>query len=517
MAKGNYTAYQQLKPAEIKVGEFYNNWVDGYVKRGEANRAAQAKLLADHKKEIGDRFNAMKIDPYATLANFSDFAQTSFVETADFVGTQRMLADRDPSNAQKYLMLAENAVADYKSLASTFGNKDFIDKANQKQQALASNDVFSESDNNEQLAILGQAIPEYRRDPNTGRMKFGLPKSGVATDEDPLEWKSTGEIVSLWTSPDEINLLKSNKSNGNNGFLDKQVFDVAKQMSDEYSRNYDGNRTNAKTWFSEKRGNQWFDTSFGEFNPNNIHPIIKQYAKSVLKKSINGDDAEAVYQEAKKGIIDNVASLVGTEEKVDTRETAADREEQAWRIKNAKKQYYKQDSPSSSAPTVGGGGMYNSGNQTAFIKDRIPNMEKGKDGKMTQNGYKTVIRQAPMRILSLPKQKGMPTTENVFGITTYRNKKGEIQPAYYLGTPAKDGKIVTSRINENELNSYFVKLGYNPIVAKQYLLDNSQGEIPYIGTQAPKTVSREDYQNLDIFFKTKESGGNDSEGVLGWQ
>ena len=353
MAKGNYTAYQQLKPAEIKVGEFYNNWVDGYVKRGEANRAAQAKLLADQKKEIGDRFNAMKIDPYATLANFSDFAQNSFVETADFVGTQRMLADRDPSNAQKYLMLAENAVADYKSLASTFGNKDFIDKANQKQQALASNDVFSESDNNEQLAILGQAIPEYRRDPNTGRMKFGLPKSGIATDEDPLEWKSTGEIVGLWTSPDEINLLKSNKRNSNNGFLDKQVFDVAKQMSDEYSRNYDGNRTNAKTWFSEKRGNQWFDTSFGEFNPNNIHPIIKQYAKSVLKKSINGDDAEAVYQEAKKGIIDNVASLVGTEDKVDTRETAADREEQAWRIKNAKKQYYKQDSPSSSsAPTV---------------------------------------------------------------------------------------------------------------------------------------------------------------------
>lgn len=324
MSKGNYTAYQQLKPAEIKVGEFYNNWVDGYVRRGEANRAAQAKLLADQKKEIGDRFNAMKIDPYATLANFSDFAQNSFVETADFVGTQRMLADRDPANAQKYLMLAENAVADYKSLASTFGNKDFIDKANQKQQALASNDVFSESDNNEQLAILGQAIPEYRRDPNTGRMKFGLPKSGVATDEDPLEWKSTGEIVSLWTSPDEINLLKSNKSNGNNGFLDKQVFDVAKQMSDEYSRNYDGNRTNAKTWFSEERGKLWFDTNFGEFNPNNINPIVKQYAKSVLRKSINGDDAEEVFNEARTGIINSVASLVGREEKVETKDSALD-------------------------------------------------------------------------------------------------------------------------------------------------------------------------------------------------
>lgn len=325
MAKGNFTALQQLKPTEIKVGEFYNNWVDGYIKRGEADRAAKAKLLADQKKEIGERFNSMKLDPYATLANFSDFAQNSFVETADFVGTQRLLAEKDPANARAYLMRAENAVADYRSLASTFGNKDFIEKANAKQQALASNDVFSETDNNEQLAMLGQAIPEYRRDPNTGRMKFGLPKSGVATDEDPLEWKSTGEIVGLWTSPDEINLLKSNKSNGNNGFLDKQVFDVAKQMADEYSTNYDGNRTNAKKWFSEKRGGQWFDSTFGEFNPNSIPPLIRQYAKSVLKKSINGDDAEDVYKQARKGIIDNIASLVGTEKKVDTRETAQDR------------------------------------------------------------------------------------------------------------------------------------------------------------------------------------------------
>lgn len=509
MAKGNYTAYQQLKPTEIKVVEFYNNWVDGYVKNGEAERAAKAKLLAEQKKEIGERFNSMKLDPYATLANFSDFAQNSFIETADFVGTQRLLADRDPANAREYLMRAENAVADYRSLAATFGNKDFIEKANAKQQALANNDVFSETDNNEQLAILGQAIPEYRRDPATGRMKFGLPKSGVATDNDPLEWKSTGEIVSLWTSPDEINLLRSNKSNGNNGFLDKQVFDVAKQMADEYSTNYDGNRTNAKTWFSEKRGSQWFDSTFGEFNPNSIPPLIRQYAKSVLKKSINGDDAEDVYKQARQGIIDNIASLVGTEIKVDTKETAQDRE-----LKSAQIRKLNERPQPSGGGLAGGGGMYNAGNQTTYIKDRVPNLQKDeKTGKMVQNGYKTVIREAPMRILSLPKIKGMPTSENVFGVTTYRNKKGEIQAAYYLGTPAKDGKIITSRIDDNEMNSYFVKLGYNPIVAKKYLLDNSNEEVPYIGNQAPKTVSRKDYENIDIFFKTKES--NDVEGGFG--
>lgn len=439
MAKGNYTALQQLKPAEIKVGEFYNNWVDGFVKSGEAERAARAKMLAEQNKEIGERFNAFKLDPFSTLANFSDFAQASFVETADFVGQQRLLAKQDPSNASKYLMKAENAVNDYRSLSATFGNKDFIEKANAKQQALASNDVFSETDNNEQLAILGQAIPEYRRDPNTGRMKFGLPKSGVATDKDPLEWKSSGEIVSLWTSPDEINLLKSNKSNGNNGFLDNQVFDVAKQMADEYSRNYDGNRTNAKTWFSEKRGNQWFDSTFGEFNPNSIPPVIKQYAKSVLKKSINGDDAELVYQEAKKGIINNIASLVGTEEKVDTQQTAAQLENQ--RLANIK---LRQDIANPNRGSGGGGSEANNplGSGTLSVGNVVLNIKtKGKDGKTTfNNHYQT---QGLSYYVSGNTNEGKASK---IGVTTYWNPNGGNNGkggfSYAMNIPSKDGKEV---------------------------------------------------------------------------
>ena len=70
MAKGNYTALQQLKPTEIKVGEFYNNWVDGFVKSGEAERAARAKMLADQKKSAQEM--VAKIDPkiFTTLQSF---------------------------------------------------------------------------------------------------------------------------------------------------------------------------------------------------------------------------------------------------------------------------------------------------------------------------------------------------------------------------------------------------------------------------------------------------------------
>ena len=505
MQKGNYTALQQLKPAEIKVGEFYNNWVDGFVKSGEAERAARAKMLAEQNKEIGERFNAFKLDPFSTLANFSDFAQASFVETADFVGQQRLLAKQDPSNASKYLMKAENAVNDYRSLSATFGNKDFIEKANAKQQALASNDVFSETDNNEQLAILGQAIPEYRRDPNTGRMKFGLPKSGVSTDNEPLEWKSSGEIVSLWTSPDEINLLKSNKSNGNNGFLDNQVFDVAKQMTDEYSKNYDGNRTNAKTWFSEKRGNQWFDSTFGEFNPNSIPPVIKQYAKSVLKKSINGDDAELVYQEAKKGIINNIASLVGTEEKVDTQQTAAQLENQ--RLANIKlRQDIANPNRGSGGSSSGGSGGFSSVSPSMVNKsDKVIVQIRGNTGEVIGNQLWAA------NTVPLPKVKGYPSTVNTFGLSNFTNKKGEKVPTIIMGAPADDGKMVYSKISPSDFSSYVSKSGYDPYSVLQNLQNENTTMNRYTG-QVDK--SKPIYQKVKVGYQAKEVKGEDDNSIF---
>lgn len=511
MAKGNFTALQQIKPAEIKVGEFYNkNFIEPYIKNGEAERAAKAKLLADQKKEIGERFGAMKLDPYSTLANFSDFAQNSFVETADFVGTQRMLAEKDPANATMYLKRAENAVSDYRSLASTFGNKDFIEKANAKQQALASNDVFSETDNNEQLAILGQAIPEYRRDPNTGRMKFGLPKSGVSTDEDPLEWKSTGEIVGLWTSPDEINLLKSNKSNGNNGFLDKQVFDVAKQMSDEYSRNYDGNRTNAKTWFSEERGKLWFDTNFGEFNPNSIPAVVKQYAKSVLRKSINGDDAEAVFNEARTGIINSVAALVGREEKVETKDSGLDIAIKQQSLINAQLEAVKkrQDiaNPGRSNNSGGSGG---SGGFTAVSDSMINKQDKvivqipGNDGSVRG------VQLWTANTAALPKVKNFPSTENTFGLAKFKNAKGQEVNTIIMGAAADNGKIVYSKISPSEFSSYVSKAGYDPLSVMNSL---GKGEMRYNRYITQVDSSKDVYSKVKVGYKAKEIKSDDDTG-----
>lgn len=335
MAKGNYIALQALKPTELKVADYYKSFADDLIKRGDSDRAARAKMLEDQKKETNALFTEMKIDPFSTNAQMSDLATQSFVDSARAIGQRRMMAEKDPANAYKYIQEAQAIANDYKVFATTFGSADFIKKSNDKKQRLADNDVFGTTDENERLALTGVNMPIMQRNPQTGLMEFYLPKNGSATPDDPMVRYSAGEIVNLFTSNDEVNLLRSNKSNGNNGFMDKQIYDVAKLMSDEYSRNFDGNRTNAKTWFSAERGNQWFDTNFGVYNPNKVNPIVSQYARETLGRDISSEED---FNIAKQGIIGNIASLVGTETKVDTKQTATQQAIDNQRLNNLKLQ-----------------------------------------------------------------------------------------------------------------------------------------------------------------------------------
>lgn len=515
MPQGNYIAYQALKPVELKVGDYYAKFIDDYIKRGDAERATQAKLLAEQKKAIGERMDKLKLDPFATLSNFTDFANQSFKDTADYIGQQRLLAEQDIANSSIYIARAEKAANDYRTMATTFGDKNFIEKATVKQQSLANNDVFSETDNNQQLKMLGYQIPIYRRNGETGAMEFYLPENGDATDDQKLKKMSTGEITSLWTSPDEINMLRSNKSNGNNGLLDKRIPDVAKTMQDEWKKNTDGNRERGWEGFAQKRGAQWFDTTYGSYNANNIPTDIRQYAKVVLHKNI---ETEEDFNEVKNGIINNLASYVPAKETIDTKYTAAQLQKQqqdlvkgALDIIDKKLDIANGGSGRRNSGGGRGGGSsggsgevtngstagmsYSAANQQVFVQTNTP---KGK-----------VVTQLPMRILTLPKLKGQPATDNVFGVTRYRNKQGKIVDAYYIGGYAEDGKITTTRVDGKELDSYFTKLGYNPITAKAYLYsqnpnqDNS--EVPFIGSgQKPKYYNIPKYTK-PVFFKTKES------------
>ena len=72
MQKGNYTALQQLKPTEIKVGELYNKWVDGFVKSGEAERAAKLKRAQEEGKSLQELMKDVKIDYSTTITPFQN-------------------------------------------------------------------------------------------------------------------------------------------------------------------------------------------------------------------------------------------------------------------------------------------------------------------------------------------------------------------------------------------------------------------------------------------------------------
>ena len=114
-----------------------------------------------------------------------------------------------------------------------------------------------------------------------------------------------------------------------------------------------------------------------------------------------------------------------------------------------------------------------------------------------------------MRILSLPKLKGQPATDNVFGVTQYRNNQGKIVNAYYVGSYAEDGKIVASRVDGNELNTYFTKIGYNPTTARAYLFSQNPEQanpgVPFIGRgQKPKFYNIPKYTK-PVQFKTIKS------------
>ena len=73
--QGNFAAYQQLKPTQpLLVGDLYNGLIDNMIKRNDAKKAAELKALQEQKKTIGERFDKIKIDPFATTNNLTDAA-----------------------------------------------------------------------------------------------------------------------------------------------------------------------------------------------------------------------------------------------------------------------------------------------------------------------------------------------------------------------------------------------------------------------------------------------------------
>lgn len=310
MAKGNYVAFQTLKETRLLVGDIYNKFVDNAISRRDAEIARKLKEAQERQKYIGERFKEVKIDSFATTSQLTDAAGKMYKDTYDFVADRRMMAERDPDNAMKYLAEAERAKSSYLSFSTALSSDNFIENANKKQEAISSGDYFLDSDEIERLDLYskGQYMPVLEN----GEWTFYSPKNGKSQDGDPAYKKTTGEVISLLTEMPQKDQLKA---------FDKKIFDESKVFSDIYSRNYDGNRTVEKKEFVEKRANQWFDTTYGEFDANAIPVELQQYAKRTLKKEVETPED---YQALRASIVGKIASYNPKEETVETRKTSTE-------------------------------------------------------------------------------------------------------------------------------------------------------------------------------------------------
>lgn len=494
LPKGNSIALQALKPLpELKVADLAYSIINTFEKATAAKESARLKALEDERKGIKEFTDKTQVKAFGTISNLTDQSSQLFRDTASYIGDLGIMAEKDPSKRYEYQALMQKASNNYNSLASTFGSPDFIKKAQEKAESMNNQDYFMDSDTKDRLEQINKGMLKMQMDKSTGEIKFALPRNANAKPDEPAKWYSAGEVQSWYTNPEELDWMNNTNANKGNTFP-KELADTAKVFGDEWSKNTDGNRTVEWKGFASGRANTWFDGRFGKsYQSTNIDPRLQQYSKKTFGNEI---DSEEDFLKVKKAVVDSIGAQVPVVNKTDTRKSALEMESIAWDIKNKKKAFYKQDAPA-------GGGQ-----QPQF---QIPSMQSTIVQVKDPNGNVVGTRDQDMRIVALPKLKGQPSTTNTFGVNRYLNKDGKTVTAYYLGTPAIDGKTVNSRVAENELNNYFVKLGYNPIQAKAYLLEETNdNKIPLV--KATKTNKNSAYINTDVFLKTKyqsSEGGTD--------
>ena len=465
--KGNAVALQALKPIENKTADILSGYVFELIKQKKADDAARAKQIADSNKTWFDAYKDLKVDPTVTAKMYQDTSNKLFLETKDLISKAGMLSqDPNLSEQEKIKMynVSQNAQTQYNMFRSTLQNEKALAEYYKGNEDIANGTAFQLSDDIAFRAMIDSHSFETKLDEN-GNIIIRGAKSPLSNEYKDY---TLGEAVALMSKRPEKDLL-----NGKGGFLD-QLFSDAEKMKQSWSSDTTGFKTTSWTKFSEENGGKYFDTVFGEYSPNYIDPRLKQYARQILQKDI---ESKKDFDELKKSVINYMSTAVPTSSKVDVaRPTVVN-------VNNGSGGGNSQQS-----------GFYNSANATVKVQVK------------DNNGKVLGVRDQEMRVLTLPKLKGQPSTDNVFGLTEYKGKDGKSKKAYYLGAPAKDGTIVTSRISEQELTSYGTKLGYSPAQILKFITDNSRNEtIPF--QEKPNKYSFSDdniYKGVKISFKSKE-------------
>ena len=472
--KGNAVALQALKPIENKTADILSGYVFELIKQGNAEKAAKLKALEDRGAAVDEVISKMDLKIDSTLPQFQEGLNKYGKSAFDIkYEAEKLRGDYSPEAIAKKerLLLEYNKIkSDYELAKGFYANPEINAKIKEAQKAIAENKLYKGGKSYSSfLAVMG--APSVAGEENGN---FGLYHYEQGADK-PIKDNKTvftpvgdlyNNILALeedtspttWAELDKLNATTSTRTD--TGFVSRETIKLKEQAVRKSVRDLLG--------------------------VDNTKPLDEQFESvSELPKK-----TKHLYYDLYKKEPQSKEDFKGFEDKILNRIKAKTNESD--RVDRAR-------------PTVvnvnnGGGGssqqsgFYNSANATVKVQVQ------------DDNGKVLGVRNQNMRLLTLPKLKGHPSTDNVFGLTEYKGKDGKRKKAYYLGAPAKDGTIVTSRISEQELTSYGTKLGYSPAQILKFITDNSRNEtIPF--QEKPNKYSYSDdniYKGVKISFKSKE-------------
>lgn len=199
--QGNFTAYQQLKPTELKVGDIYNKAIDELIKNNQAQQAAALKQKMQQNQsldklmlDIGDSFKGIK-----TTSAMSAFASNYTKQVGDTYGdlSYRASITTDPAEKQRYLQEALRLKNEYTALKSSLESVDYDNVAIQDNKNLAEGKAWAGDDKLyvRQLYNNGLLKPTRGED---GNFYVAVPKGANAKPDDPAEMVPVSDFFSRY-------------------------------------------------------------------------------------------------------------------------------------------------------------------------------------------------------------------------------------------------------------------------------------------------------------------------------
>ena len=472
--KGNAVALQALKPIENKTADILSGYVFELIKQGNAEKAAKLKALEDRGAAVDEVVSKMDLKIDATLPQFQEasnkYGKSYFDKKYE---AERLRGDYSPeaqAKKERLILEANKIKSDYELAKGFYANPEINAKIKEAQKAIAENKLYKGGKSYSSfLAVMG--APSIAGEENGN---FGLYHYEQGADKSIKENKTVftpvgdlyNNILALeedtsaktWTELEKLNATITNRTDS--GIVSRETVKLKEQAVRKSIRDMLG--------------------------VDNTKPLDEQFESvSELPK-----ETKHLYYDLYKKEPQSKEDFKGFEDKILNRIKAKTNESD--RVDRAKPTVVNVNNGGGGSSQQGG--FYNSANTTVKVQVK------------DNNGKVLGVRDQEMRVLTLPKLKGQPSTDNVFGLTEYKGKDGKTKRAYYLGAPAKDGTIVTSRISEQELTSYGTKLGFTPAQMLAYITDNSRNEtIPFQEKPNKYTFSDDNiYKGVKISFKSKD-------------